>query len=268
MHLQAYLPFCELNLAFPGHREVTRYRRELDLRRAVATVSYEADGCDYTREIFCSRPSGCLVIRLSCGERGSIAVDASLSSVHPDASVQSDGSRAIRLTGRTRTRKGPRNWSGSWEGPGLRFEGRLTAFCEGGSCAAGDGVLRIAEASAVTLVFSGATSFLNYRDIGGDPSELNNRYMARVSERPYRELLDEHVEDHKALYERVSIRLGGGRGGRANWRQAASDGSARTRHSGDVGPVARRVIFSVRPVFAHCVFQTGRSAFQLARHME
>ncbi|MGO4272084.1 hypothetical protein AB4Z22_19960 [Paenibacillus sp. TAF58] len=74
---------------------------------------------------------------------------------------------------------------------------------------AGDGVLRIAEASAVTLVFSGATSFLNYRDMGGDPSELNNRYMARVSERPYRELLDEHVEDHKALYERVSIRLGG-----------------------------------------------------------
>ena len=23
IHLQAYLPFCELNLAFPGHREVT-----------------------------------------------------------------------------------------------------------------------------------------------------------------------------------------------------------------------------------------------------
>ncbi|WP_235549541.1 glycosyl hydrolase family 95 catalytic domain-containing protein [Paenibacillus sp. Soil766] len=247
IHLQAYLPFCDLNLAFPGHREVTRYRRELDLRRAVATVSYEADGCEYTREIFCSRPSGCLVIRLSCGERGSIAVDASLSSVHPDASVQSDGSRAIRLTGRTGTRKGPRNWSGSWEGPGLRFEGRLTAFCEGGSCAAGDGVLRIAEASAITLVFSGATSFLNYRDMGGDPSELNNRYMARVSERPYRELLDEHVEDHKALYERVSIRLGGV--------------GADERTGGKRRPTDRRVL-DIRetedPSLAALYFQFGR----------
>ncbi len=209
VHLQAYQPFCDLLLEFPGHGEVSRYRRELDLGRALTTVTYEANGCAYTRELFCSRPGGCIVIRLTCGPQGSISVNASLSSVHPDSAVRSDGSGAIRLTGRTGTRQGPRNWSAGWEGPGLRFEGKLAAFCEGGSCKADDGVLSISGASAVTFVFSGATGFVNYRNIEGDPSTINERYLARVAERPYRELLDEHVEDYRALYERVSIRLGG-----------------------------------------------------------
>ncbi len=247
VNLQAYLPFCDLRLAFPGHRDVRRYRRELDLARAVATVSYEADGCEYTREMFCTRPGGCIVIRLSCSPQGRIGVNASLSSVHPDSEVHADGGRTIRLTGRTGTREGPRNWSGAWEGPGLRFEGALSAFREGGTCTVADGVLRVDGAQAVTLVFSGATGFVDYRDIGGNPREINNRRLAGVAGRTYRELLEEHVEDHRALYERVSIRLG-------EAGKEEEDGSERL-------PTNRRVV-SIRETedasLAALYFQFGR----------
>lgn len=148
------------------------------------------------------------MIRLTCSPQGSIDVNASLSSVHPDTAVHEDGDGAIVLLGRTGTRQGPRNWSNGWEGPGLGFEGKLWATCEGGSCRTEDGVLRIAGASAVTLFFSGATGFVNYRDIGGDPSAINDKYRALVAGRPYSDLLNEHVEDYRALYGRVSLRLG------------------------------------------------------------
>jgi alpha-L-fucosidase 2 len=207
--LQAFIPFCDLGLEFPGHGAASRYRRELDLERAVVTVRYEADGVTYTREIFCSHPSGCMVVRLTSSAPGRITVHASLSTVHPDAFVQTDGSDTIRLVGRTGRRKESKNWIASWEGPGLRFEGALTAFCEGGERQATGGGLRIANANAVTLVFAGATSFVNYRDIGGDPAEKNRQTLARIAGRPYEELLDEHVEDYAALFKRVSLRLGG-----------------------------------------------------------
>ncbi|WP_276358120.1 glycoside hydrolase family 95 protein [Cohnella caldifontis] len=209
VNLQAYLPFCDLWLDFPEHRTVRHYRRELDLERAVATVSYEVGGCAYTREIFCSHPGGCLVIRLTASVPGSIDVKASLATVHPDHSVQTEGNDTIRLAGRTGTRKEAKHWIAAWEGPGLRFEGALSAVCEGGRCDATDGSLRIAKADAVTLVFSGATGFLNYGDIGGDPAGKNGQFLARIAGRPYEEVLNEHIEDYRSLFRRVSLRLGG-----------------------------------------------------------
>ncbi|WP_274652122.1 glycoside hydrolase family 95 protein [Paenibacillus humicola] len=212
VNLQAYIPFCDLWLEFPGHQHMEGYYRELDLGRAVTTVRYEADGVQYTREAFCSHPSGCMIIRLTSSARGTVCVNASLSSVHPDTSVQPDGNGTLVLAGRTGTRKGAKHWIAGWEGPGLSFEGRLTACCEGGECIAEDGGLRIMNADAVTFVFSGATGFVSYRDISGNPAERNRHYLSRIAGRSYEELLNEHVEDHAGLFDRVSLRLGSGEG--------------------------------------------------------
>ncbi|CAM4177843.1 glycoside hydrolase family 95 protein [Paenibacillus alkaliterrae] len=209
VNLQAYMPFCDLWLEFPGHWPVDKYCRELDLERAVATVRYEIDGVAYTREVFCSHPGGCMVIRLTSSAQGRVCVNASLSSVHPDTSVLTDGDGAIRLVGQTGTRSESKHWIAAWEGPGLRFEGILKTFCDGGECIAADGALKIVNAHAVTFVFTGATGFVNYCDIGGDPTEKNRQNLARIAGRPYEEVLNEHIEDHSALFNRVALRLDG-----------------------------------------------------------
>lgn len=209
VNLQAYLPFCDLRLTFPEHRQIRHYRRELDLERAVVTVRYEVDECVYTREMFCSHPGGCIVIRLTCSEKASMEVHASLSSVHPDSILRTDGHDSIQLVGQTGTRPEAKHWIAAWEGPGLRFEGALRAVCEGGRCEIADGGLRISDADAVTFVFSGATSFVHYSAIDGDPSMRNKQYFARVAGRAYEELLNEHMEDYQALFRRVAVRLGG-----------------------------------------------------------
>jgi alpha-L-fucosidase 2 len=45
-------------LDFPGHESATHYQRDLDISRAVASVSYEVGGVTYRREMFSSVPHG------------------------------------------------------------------------------------------------------------------------------------------------------------------------------------------------------------------
>ncbi|WP_179281332.1 glycoside hydrolase N-terminal domain-containing protein [Paenibacillus sp. XY044] len=209
--MQAFIPFCDLWMEFPEHGEAENYYRELDLERAVATVRYELNGVNYTREVFCSHPGGCMVIRITSNAQGSVSVNASLTSVHPDTSVHTDGNRTYRLVGRTGTRKSAdftKHWIADWEGPGLSFEGSLTAFCDGGQCIADGSGLKVANADTVTFVFSGATGFVNYQDIRADPTERNRQYIAGIAGRPYEDVLNEHVEDYAALFNRVSLTLG------------------------------------------------------------
>jgi alpha-L-fucosidase 2 len=206
--LQAYMPFCDLRLEFPGHRHVHNYSRELDLQRAVVTIRYEADGVTYNREIFCTNPGQCIVIRLTSSAPGCIRANAALTSVHPDMSTKAEGGNANRLIGQMGTRNESKHWIASWEGPGLRFEGKLVVSCEGGSCHATDEGIGIMDADAATLIFTGSTSFVNYRDISGDPALKNDQYITALSGKSYAEMLNEHVADYTSLFNRVSLRLG------------------------------------------------------------
>jgi hypothetical protein len=57
LHGSMYQPIGNLNLDFPGHGSASSYYRELDLKRAVATTSYDVGGVTFTREVFSSNPT-------------------------------------------------------------------------------------------------------------------------------------------------------------------------------------------------------------------
>jgi len=48
----SYLPFGNITLDFPGHKDVQNYQRRLDLENAISLVYYEVDGVKFKREIF------------------------------------------------------------------------------------------------------------------------------------------------------------------------------------------------------------------------
>jgi alpha-L-fucosidase 2 len=207
--LQAYVPFCSLLLDVPGLQACSHYRRELDLERAMHTVRYEADGVTYTREAFCSHPDQAIIIRLSASERQRINVDAAMETIYPGAQVTVDRGHRLSLTGCVGRRdEAKRSWIAGWDGDGLRFEAGLEAIPEGGSVSFDGDRLQIRDADAVVLIITGATSFVNYRDIGGNPAETVNGYFAALQGRSYDELAARHVEDYSRLYRRVQIELG------------------------------------------------------------
>jgi alpha-L-fucosidase 2 len=207
--LMPYQPFCDLRLRFPSPSQPEAYRRELRLDDAVATTTYVVDGIELRREVFASYPDQVLVVRLTASQPKRLTFDIGIDSPQQGTHVETEGTIGLLLTGQLLPRENPPStWTGSWDEPGLRFAAVARVLHDGGTVRAADGRLEVADASAVTILFSNATSFRNYRDIDGDAVTAARGYVDRAAASPYDELRRRHVADFQSLFSRVQLQLG------------------------------------------------------------
>jgi len=206
--LQSYQPLGDLRLAFPGHEKAEDYRRELDLSRAVATVRYRVGGTQYTREIFASYPDNVIVVRLTADHPASLSFDVLLSSPQTNTQTHPDGDTGLFMTGQLGPRASDKNGNAAWDKEGLRFAASLRALADGGTVSPKDSRLEIRGANTVTLLLTGATSHRNYHDISGDPVEKAHAGIMAALAKPYDALLQAHLADYAALFNRVVLDLG------------------------------------------------------------
>jgi alpha-L-fucosidase 2 len=200
---RAYQPFGDLNITFPGFTEKSPadYKRELNIDSAVASTVYSVDGTAYRREVFASYPDNVIVTRIEAGTPGSVDFTVSLSSPHTDVTVKSGGTDELVMAGNVNNGV-------------TRFEARLLVRVEGGTIEAGYGTLDIKGADNATLILAGATSFINYRDVSGDPAAANMSTLEKVGKKAYEKMKEDHMNDHRSLFRRVSLDVG--RSDRAN----------------------------------------------------
>ena len=207
--LMPYQPFCDLRLHFPGHGQTTNYRRELHLNDAIAETAYKTGSARFQREAFISYPDQVLVVRITASEAGRLTFTASLDSPQPETSTVSTANDTLQLNGQIQPRQNPaRSWTGSWIQPGMRFVAVLRVMNKGGSVRSEDGRLEIAGADSVTILFSDATSFRSYLDVGGDALGVAQDYMHSAEQRSYEQLRQRHLDDFRRLFSRVALRLG------------------------------------------------------------
>src|SRR5436190_1832501 len=83
--LMPYQPFCDLRLDIEGTAAAANYRRSLSLDEAVATVTYDADGTRFRREVIVSHLDQVLAVRLTADRRGKQNVSVGLESPQPNA---------------------------------------------------------------------------------------------------------------------------------------------------------------------------------------
>ena len=78
-----YQAFGLLTLSL-GHdpEKVTNYRRELDLRTGLHSVTYQHEGINYRREAFASYPHGVIGIRLTADQPGALSGALELQAMH------------------------------------------------------------------------------------------------------------------------------------------------------------------------------------------
>ena len=62
---QKYQSLANLILFFPDQDSVSNYKRDLDLSTGISSVSYQAKGINYKREVFASAPDQVIVIRFT-----------------------------------------------------------------------------------------------------------------------------------------------------------------------------------------------------------
>lgn len=206
-----YQPLGDLLIRFPQHDTVAHYRRALLLDSALARVSYDLQGVTYTREVFSSAPDLAIVMRITASRPGALTFSATLQGVRNPAHsnygtdyFRMDGvaPNALRLAGKNSDYLGIASR--------LTYEAQLRATSANGhgSVSVDYRTLHVRNADTVTIVLAAATSFVNYRDVSGNPGERVRATLDRASGRSWETMLREHVAEHQRWFNRVTLTLG------------------------------------------------------------
>lgn len=192
-----YQNFGEVVLSFPSSGDIRDYRRELDIARALARVSYEDRGVTYRREYFASYPAGVIVVRLSADRPGSIDFAAALRV--PDNRSAETAVESGRIT-----------VAGALEDNGLRYETQLQVVAEGGERRDTEKGVEVEGADAAWLVLGAGTDYAQtfpvYR--GDHPHARVQKAVDGASAEGYGKVLAAHEADYRALFDRVALNIG------------------------------------------------------------
>jgi len=188
--LSSYQTLGDMRLFFPQMKNISNYRRELDIEEAVARVQYTANGINYLREIFSSAPAQALVIRITAVKPGSVSFSVKLSRPGNKAEINSTGN-TISMSEHV------------GDGVGVKMFSILKVRNENGSISTSGDSIYIEKADAVTLFLTAATNYY-----GDDPLELSLQRMNKAFSISYDNLKSDHIADYQSYFKRVDIELG------------------------------------------------------------
>ncbi|GAB4102716.1 glycoside hydrolase family 95 protein [Micromonospora taraxaci] len=195
----AYQTVGNLRLAFGSASGASQYDRTLDLTTATVTTSYVLNGVRHQREVFASAPDQVIAMRLTADRSNSISFTATFDSPQR-TSVSSPDGATIGLDG----------VSGNMEGVTgqVRFLALANATVTGGSVSSSGGTLRVTNATSVVLLISIGSSYVNYRNVGGDYGGIARQRLSAARAVSFDSLRSRHVADYQALFNRVTLDLG------------------------------------------------------------
>ena len=207
--LMPYQPFCDLRLHFDKLGDARNYKRSLSLDDATAIVSYRVGETHFRRETFISYPNQVMVVRLTADHERQQSFSITMDSAQLGHRVAAEGANEMQLTGQIQPRQNPDgSWTASWTKSGMRYAAWLRVRAEGGTVTGEGDHLHVRGANAVTIIFSNATSFKNYRDMSGDALGRARGFVEMASKLTYQQLRRAHLVDFRRLFGRVRLQLG------------------------------------------------------------
>ena len=201
-HGMRFLPLGSVKLLL-GHKEVTDYRRELDLGDALATTSYTYNGVKYERSVFASQTDHAIVVRLTASKKGALSFD-----VNFDSQLKADVFGVTEREGVSVNELAAVVDGVEQEGikAGLKAECRISVEADG-EILRNSQALGVKDATSATLYIVAATNFVNYHDISGNPVQKNNQTLDALKGYSYKQLLKRHLDKYHEQYDRVSLDL-------------------------------------------------------------
>jgi alpha-L-fucosidase 2 len=217
---QAYQPVGDLLISLDHLPVLTGYRRELNLKTAVTSVTYKVGKATYTREVFISAPAQVVVVRLQCSEQGGLSGNVRMLS-KLRSKCEAVGDDVLHLTGKAPSYSAPNYFDvpdpirySDEEGQGMHFAAVLHLASDAPeTIIRGDnGSLAFHNASSLVLLVGISTG---YKGFSSAPDRKLSQVLAdaqqpvvRAQAMTYEALYAAHLADHQALYDRVKIDLG------------------------------------------------------------
>ena len=205
---QKYQSLANLILFFPGQDSVNQYKRDLDLTTGISSVSYEVNGVHFKRAIFASHPHELIVIRITADQRNSISLKANLRGVRNQTHsnyatdyfrMDAWGNDGLQLAGKSADYMGVKGK--------LKYKALLKSVVVGGKTSTQGVDLNIINADTVTLYFSAATNFINYKNVSGDENAKALQYLTTIKNESYQSILQNTQKDYKKYFDRVTLTL-------------------------------------------------------------
>lgn len=176
-----------------GSKNLSDYKRELDISKAVGTVSYKIGSDTYRREYFGNYPSGVMVYKFSSSKPTQYTIRFQT----PHVVDQEEYTNGVW------------RFDAHVNDNGQAFQTAFKIITDGRESYR-EGLLTVTEASYVIVYHTAATDYkLDY------PTYTGNAYKAIVNHRfnkietlDYDDILTQHIRDYQGLFNRVSISLG------------------------------------------------------------
>ncbi len=192
--IKSYQSLGDIFIDFANHSKITEYNRELDLVTGIAKTTYQVGNDKINREVFATAVDDIIIIRIKSNSANGVNFDVTMTR-EQDALIACISDNILRL-------------DGECSDGGLRFSAYLKANVDDGKIESNEDRISIRSASSVTLLLSGATSYINQKDATGNPHELCEGYLASAEYKSYDELRSDHIQEHQSLFQRVDINLG------------------------------------------------------------
>jgi len=183
---RSYEPLADLWIEMDHAPGIEDYRRQLDLRTGIATVEY----------------------RLG---------DVRMKPRKKDMKVTMAGSNRLHMDGQIVDVPTPDGFDDNpgGSGPGgahMKFAGRLLVRAVGGTIGAEGETLIIENADEAVLLMTATTDYnlekMNY-DRSLDPGQRTEAILNKAAEKSWGDLRRDHIAEHRAMFERVLLDLGG-----------------------------------------------------------
>jgi len=189
-----------------NHKNISDYRRNLNISEATASVSYRSKGDLITEEVFVSHPHQAIIIEFSSsaegGLNGKVRLTRPEDEGYPTVNVSTSGEDLLIMQGEIIQRTGMFNSEPAPILEGVKFETWVKINNEGGEIISGEDFLELKNAKKALFYMVSNSSY--YFD---DFRKQNEKDLAAIDGKSLDDLKNDHISDYQALYNRVDLNL-------------------------------------------------------------
>lgn len=188
----SYQNFGEIELDF-NHKNISEYKRELDISTSLCTVSYKSNGVKFTREYIAVFEPSVLCAKFTSDKSKELNFSISFNIAHKCNVSAVDNEITV---------------SGKLEDNGLKFYAKLKAFTDGKLESDGK-TLKITDATTCQFALSAGTDYKNeyphYR--GNSPEPFVDKCLADFESKGCDSVKLNAITYYKSLFDRLEFNL-------------------------------------------------------------
>jgi alpha-L-fucosidase 2 len=183
----------------PLLKDIQNYRRELDIERAVHTLSFEYGGTVFTRECFISQPAELLALRFSAASLDGKPLSGKIS-------FRADLDRGVFFDRKGNTEDG----AFLCRDGDIPFYSMIKAVQKGGTRRCLGGFVTVEQADEALLFIDIRTGFREADYTAACIANINRAACAGDVSQIWEKLLAEHIAEYSSWHRRLKLEMDGG----------------------------------------------------------